>query len=69
MGWLIDPKEQSVFAYLSDRPTAVYDQPKAQLPVPDFAKDFSLTVEDLFSWLLDEKKLKLISTTNACDRT
>ncbi|WP_338076277.1 hypothetical protein [Chlorogloeopsis fritschii] len=47
MGWLIDPKEQSVFAYLSDRPTAVYDQPKAQLLVPDFAKDFSLTVEDL----------------------
>nr|WP_276749253.1 hypothetical protein [Chlorogloeopsis fritschii] len=36
-----------MFAYLSDRPTAVYDQPKAQLLVPDFAKDFSLTVEDL----------------------
>ncbi|MDM9384028.1 Uma2 family endonuclease [Chlorogloeopsis sp. ULAP01] len=53
MGWLIDPKEQSVFAYLSDRPTSVYDKPKAQLPVPEFAKDFSLTVEDLFSWLLN----------------
>ncbi|WP_414565693.1 MULTISPECIES: Uma2 family endonuclease [unclassified Anabaena] len=53
MGWLIDPEEKAVFVYLPDQPTAIYDEPQAQLPVPVFAKDFSLTVEDLFSWLID----------------
>jgi Uma2 family endonuclease len=53
MGWLIDPKEQSVFVYLPDRATAFYDQEKAILPVPEFAKDFNLTLEGLFSWLLE----------------
>jgi len=53
MGWLIDPEEQSVFVYLPDQATDFYDEPEAQLPVPKFAKDFNLTVQDLFSWLLE----------------
>lgn len=53
MGWLIDTQEQSVFVYLPDRPTAFYDQADAILPVPEFARDFNLTVERLFSWLLE----------------
>ncbi|MEH2066170.1 MAG: Uma2 family endonuclease [Nostoc sp.] len=53
MGWLIDPKEQSVFVYLPDQPTTFYEELGTQLPVPELAKDFSLTVEGLFSWLLD----------------
>lgn len=53
IGWLIDPAEQSVFVYLPDQATAVYDEPEAQLPVPKFAKDFNLTVQNLFSWLLE----------------
>jgi len=52
-GWLIDPEEQSVFVYLPDRPTDVFDQLEARLPVPEFAKDFNLTVGTLFGWLLD----------------
>ena len=52
MGWLIDPEEQSVFVYLPDQPTAFYEEPEAQLPVPEFARDFRLTVGDLFGWLL-----------------
>lgn len=52
MGWLIDPEERSVFVYLPDRATAFYDEPEVQLPVPEFAKDFNLTVRDLFGWLL-----------------
>ncbi|MBF2028444.1 MAG: Uma2 family endonuclease [Oscillatoriales cyanobacterium C42_A2020_001] len=52
MGWLIDPTEQSVFVYLPDQPTAVYDEPATPLPVPEFANAFHLTVEGLFSWLL-----------------
>ncbi|MEH2268903.1 MAG: Uma2 family endonuclease [Nostoc sp.] len=53
MGWLIDPKEQSVFVYLPDQPTTFYEELATQLPVPEFAQDFSLTVEGLFSWLLE----------------
>ncbi len=53
MGWLIDSAEQSVFVYLPNRQTSFYDEPSAQLPVPEFAKDFSLTVKNLFSWLLE----------------
>jgi Uma2 family endonuclease len=53
MGWLIDPEEQSVFVYRSDRPTDVFDQPEARLPVPEFAKDFTLTLAELFDWLLE----------------
>ncbi|MEB3337449.1 MAG: Uma2 family endonuclease [Leptolyngbyaceae bacterium] len=53
MGWLIDPEEQSVFVYLPDQSTAVYDELGTRLPVPDFAQDFNLTVEGLFSWLLE----------------
>lgn len=53
MGWLIDPAEELVFVYLPDQPTTFYDQPEVQLPVPEFAKDFCLTVENLFSWLRD----------------
>ncbi len=53
MGWLIDPKEQSVFVYLPDKPTMVFDRLDVRLPVPEFAKDFELTVGELFNWLLD----------------
>jgi Uma2 family endonuclease len=53
MGWLIDPEEQSVLVHLPDQPTAIYDEPGIRLPVPEFAKDFNLTVDDLFGWLMD----------------
>jgi Uma2 family endonuclease len=53
IGWLIDPKEQSVFVYFPDQATAFYDEPNARLPVPEFARDFNLTVEVLFDWLLE----------------
>lgn len=53
LGWLIDPKEQSVFIYSPDRPPEIFDEPEAQLLVPDFAKNLSLTVGELFSWLAD----------------
>ncbi|OUL33801.1 Uma2 family endonuclease [Nostoc sp. 106C] len=53
MGWLIDPQEQSVFVYLPDRATTFYDEPGTNLPVPEFAKDVHLTVDGLFTWLLE----------------
>ena len=53
MGWLIDPEDKSVFVYLPDQPTSVYDQPKTRLPVPGFASAFDLTIEGLFNWLIE----------------
>lgn len=53
MGWLIDPEEQSVFVYLPHQAATFYEEPEAQLPVPEFAKDFSLTVKELFGWLIE----------------
>ena len=52
MGWLIDPKEQSVVVYLRDQMPLIYDQPEARLPVPEFSKDLKLTVGELFGWLI-----------------
>jgi Uma2 family endonuclease len=53
MGWLIDPAERSVFVYATDRSTQVFDEEIDILPVPEFAKDFQLTLGDLFGWLRD----------------
>ena len=53
MGWLIDPDEQSVFAYIPNQQTACYDELNMELPVPEFAQEFSLTVAELFAWLLE----------------
>ncbi|PSB31418.1 Uma2 family endonuclease [Chlorogloea sp. CCALA 695] len=53
MGWLIDPQEQSVFVYLPDRRTTVFDGLDVRLPVPEFAQDFKLTVGELFNLLLN----------------
>jgi Uma2 family endonuclease len=52
MGWLVDPKEQSVFVYLPDQMPTFYDEAAILLPTPKFANDFNLTVEGLFNWLL-----------------
>jgi Uma2 family endonuclease len=53
MGWLIDPEEQSIFVYFPNQPAEVFDEPTSQLPMPSFAREFQLTLGDLFSWLLE----------------
>ncbi len=53
MGWLIDPDEQSVIGYPVNQQPQIFDQFDQVLPVPEFAKDFQLTVGDLFGWLLE----------------
>ena len=53
MGWLIDPEEETVFAYRSQQQPEFLDEPGQQLPVPLFASKFQLTVGELFAWLLD----------------
>jgi Uma2 family endonuclease len=51
MVWLIDPEEEMVFGYFSDRTIALFEEKSDRLPVPHFAEAFSLTVGQLFSWL------------------
>ena len=53
MGWLIDPEEETVFAYRSQQQPEFLDEPEQQLPTPLFASEFQLTVGELFAWLLD----------------
>ncbi|NET05366.1 MAG: Uma2 family endonuclease [Merismopedia sp. SIO2A8] len=51
MGWLIDPGERTVFAYRPGEEIGVFDEPDTVPPMPSFASELRLTVEDLFSWL------------------
>lgn len=53
MGWLIDPSEKTVLVYRPKQQIEVFDESSQIIPVPDFAKDFQVTVEELFGWLLD----------------
>ncbi|MBW4535647.1 MAG: Uma2 family endonuclease [Pleurocapsa minor HA4230-MV1] len=53
MGWLIDPDERTVFVYLPKQQTLVFDLPEQQIPVPSFANELKLTVEEVFTWLLE----------------
>lgn len=53
MGWLIDPDDLSIFVHLPEQATTFYDEPTAELPVPEFAKSFKITVQNLFDWLLE----------------
>ena len=49
--WLLDPDEELVFVYFSDRTISVFENKRDRLPVPSFAKSLQLTVGELFSWL------------------
>ncbi|MBW4441288.1 MAG: Uma2 family endonuclease [Plectolyngbya sp. WJT66-NPBG17] len=51
MGWLIDPKIKSIFAYPSGQQPEFLQEPEQLLPVPAFMSAFRLTVGDLLSWL------------------
>ena len=53
LGWLIDPSEQSIFAYYPKQQPAFFEDASDVLPVPDFAKSFQLTLGELFAWLFD----------------
>lgn len=54
LGWLIDPTEQTVFVYASEQALQVFDMdsPDRSLPIPHFASDVHLTVQDMVNGLL-----------------
>jgi Uma2 family endonuclease len=53
MGWLIDPSEQTVFVYQTDREIQIFDELDRLLPMPNFAEGLQLTVGQLFAWLME----------------
>jgi Uma2 family endonuclease len=53
MGWLIDPDEELIFLYRNDHTVFVFEDPAANVPVPNFASALQLTVGQIFSWLED----------------
>lgn len=53
LGWLIDPKEQSILVYFPEQKPAFLEAATDVLPVPDFAQAFQLTLGELFDWLLE----------------
>ncbi|AGF52330.1 unidentified open reading frame [Synechocystis sp. PCC 6803] len=52
MGWLVDPKEQTLLVYRPDKQVQIVDEAPEVIPVPAFAEDFQVTVGELFAWLM-----------------
>lgn len=53
VGWLIDLGEQTVFVYRTKQEPEVLDKPEQVIPVPSFANELKLTIQELFAWLLE----------------
>ena len=53
VGWLIDPREQTVFIYRPKREPEVLDEPEQVISMPSFASELKLTIQELFDWLLE----------------
>ena len=53
LGWLIDPKEQAILAYTPPQNITIYDEKETLLPMPSFAQDLQIKVEDIFAFLLE----------------
>lgn len=53
MGWLIDPKEQTVLVYLPNEQVRVIDEKTSLIPVPHFAEDLQISIDELFGWLMN----------------
>jgi Uma2 family endonuclease len=51
LGWLLDPEDETVLAYPPGKSPEFFEDPADLLPVPDFAKDLKLTLEELFNFL------------------
>ncbi len=52
MGWLIAPADKAALIYQPQQETSFLDEPDAVLPVPDFAENLAITVENPFALLL-----------------
>ncbi len=53
IGWLIDPDEKTVFVYFPKQQILVFDRLEQKIPLPTFAQELQLTVNDIFALLLE----------------
>lgn len=53
LGWLIDPEENLILVYSPSQQVAAFEAPTAVLPVPPFATGLTLTLGEVFGWLLE----------------
>lgn len=53
VGWLIDPSERTCSAIAQNKNLKRSDEPDQIVPVPSFANESKLTVQELFAWLLE----------------
>ncbi len=51
VAWLLDPDEELIFIYRANQNVQLCDRPEQVLPMPDFAINLQLTVENIFGWL------------------
>ncbi len=51
LGWLIDPEECCIFVFFADKSVQVFAGDSQVLPVPDFAEQIHLQVNEVFGWL------------------
>ncbi len=51
LGWLIDPAERSVLVYPPKQQPELFEEPGDVLPVPIFASELQVTIDQMFSWL------------------
>ena len=51
MAWLVDPEEEIVLVFCPQQQPQFFDEAEQQLPVPEFAAAFQLTVGELFGFL------------------
>jgi len=52
MGWLIHPREQSIFVYQPRQSPEIFDEKETKLLLPSFAQTIDLTLGDVFGWLI-----------------
>ncbi|MBM0743459.1 Uma2 family endonuclease [Phormidium sp. CLA17] len=53
LGWLIDPEESLILIYSPGQQVEAFEDPTAVLPVPAFAAGLTLTLGEVFGWLLE----------------
>ena len=53
MGWLIDPDEETVFVYQSQKEVEIFDEADQSLLMPAFTTVLNLSVGELFGWLTE----------------
>ncbi len=53
MGWLIDPDEETVFVYQSQKEVEIFDEADQSLLMPAFTAVLNLSVGELFGWLTE----------------